>query len=348
MDQAAVSTPEGRSPKAPVLPLDRAGRESAPLSLLKTAIQRREVTVVVVTVGVVLYFALRTGAFYSVANIIVIAQYTAPIVVIGAGEVLLLVLAEIDLSAGQTYLTAPWFAYWFWSAGIPVGISILIALALSLLIGFVNGFFTVRLGVPSLIVTLGTLYTLFGLVLVKSNYQQVDMPGGTGTAGKIFGIGAWSTILWALLIMVIIWILLKKTRFGVHTTAAGGNLLGAAEAGIPVGRVKIWCFMIIALVSGYAGILDAVRIGSMNPGNTGLDIVLAPIVAAVIGGTALTGGRGTVLGTVIGAFFLGVLEDGFNIIGVNAQWFYFAEGVVILVAMAINVQLSRATARMKR
>ncbi|HYA45060.1 MAG TPA: ABC transporter permease [Acidimicrobiales bacterium] len=353
MAQAAVTTGD-RSPELPALPLE-AGQGVTPLSVLKAAIQRREATVIVVTIGAILYFAVRAPAFHSVANIIVICQYIAPIMVIGAGEVLMLVLAEIDLSAGQVYLTAPWFAYWFWTGGVPFGFAVIIALALSVAIGLINGLFTVRLGVPSLIVTLGTLYTFFGFVLVKSSYTQEEYPG-RGVAGsgapdgwtKYFGVGSWSTILWGLGITLLIWFLLKRTRFGVHTTAAGGNLLGAAEAGVPVKRIKVWCFMIIAVAAGFMGILDSVRIGSINPGNSGLDIVLTPIVAAVIGGTALTGGRATVLGTIIGAIFLGILEDGLNIIGVQASWFFFFEGVIILIAMAANVQLGRLAVRFRR
>jgi simple sugar transport system permease protein len=174
------------------------------------------------------------------------------------------------------------------------------------------------------------------------------MPGVTGHFGIVFGIGDWSTILWALGIVAVAWALLKRTRFGVHITATGGNLLGAAESGIPVRRVKVWCFMLIAFASAFAGILDAIRIESINPGNSGLDIVLPGIVAAVIGGTVLTGGRGTIVGTLIGALFLGVLEDGFNMIGVSANWFYLAEGVSILVAMAVNTELGKLAARTKR
>ncbi len=108
--------------------------------------------------------------------------------------------------------------------------------------------------------------------------------------------------------------------------------------------------MIIAFAAGYMGILDAIRIGSVNPGNNGLDIVLAPIVAAVIGGTALTGGRATVLGTIIGAIFLGILEDeGSTSSASKASWFYFFEGVIILFAMAANrVQLGQLAAKLRR
>ncbi len=346
MAQATVAS-EGSSPEAPARP-ERAGQGLTPSSLVMRLVQRREATVVIVTIGVVIYFAIRTSTFYSVANLITMAQYTSSIAIIGSGEVLLLVLAEIDLSAGQMYLTAPWIVYLLWADGVPIGWAIVVSLACSVVVGLINGFVTVWLGVPSLIVTLGTNYALFGLVLVESNAIQQNMPGTTGEFGILFGVGSWSVGLWALGIGVVIWVLLKQTRFGTHVTATGGNTLAAAEAGIPVRRVKVWCFMIIAVAAGMSGILDSIRIASLNPGNSGLDIVLPGIVAAVIGGTALTGGRGTVLGTLIGAIFLGVLEDGFNLIGVSANWFFLVEGVVILLAMAVNTQLGSLAARTRR
>jgi simple sugar transport system permease protein len=342
--QATIAT--GSAPAAPAPSSGTERGRSA--SIVRLLIQRREATVFLVTVAVIVYFSIRNANFYSEANIITMVQYIAPIAVIGAGEVLLLVLAEIDLSAGQTFLTAPWIVYFIHTDGVPIGWSIAIALLCSLAIGAFNGVFTVVFGVPSLVVTLGTNYALAGFVLIASSAVQVDMPGRTGTFGQVFGISNWSEIAWALAIVVVIWVLLKKTRFGVHTTATGGNLLGAAEAGIPVKRVKVWCFMILAFGAAFVGILDGIRIGSLDPAAPGLDVVLSGIVAAVIGGTALTGGRGTVVGTLIGAVFLGVLEDGFNLIGVSANWFILAEGVVILVAMAINVQLGILAERTKR
>lgn len=339
---AAEKTAHGPAPQ------HRAGPAGLAGTLVQRVLQQREATVVTVTLAVVIYFGIASSAFFSSGNIITICQYIAPIAVIGFGEVLILVLAEIDLSAGQVFITAPWITYFVWNGGLPLGVGILVALLCSLAIGFLNGFASVRLRVPSLIVTLAVNYALLGFVLVKSQAIQVNMPGATGEFGQVFGIGSWATILWSAGIMVAMWILLKRTRFGMHTTAAGGNLLAAAEAGIPVRRVRIWCFMIIALIAGFIGILDAIRIGSLNPGNSGLDYVLPGIVAAVVGGTALTGGRGTILGTALGAIFLGVLQDGFNLIGVNANWFYLAEGVMILFAMAANTQLGSLAARWRQ
>jgi len=378
--QAAVTTSD-RTPVSPAPPA-KAGRGVTPASILGWVIRQREATVIAITILTIIYFSIRTSAIYTVDNTIVTLQYVAPFIVIGAGEVLMLVLAEIDLSAGQVYLTAPWFVYWFWHAGLPVGLAILIALVLSAAIGLVNGLITVWLGVPSLIVTLAMTFGLYGLVLVVSSYTQEQMTWTRGTPpaspvqtppchgyplpascvhapswshpspyfyySNILGIGGWATICWALLVLAVIWFLLKHTRFGVHVTATGGNILAAAEAGIPVQRVKIWCFMIISTVAGWIGILDLIRLGSMDPGDYGLNIVLPPIVAAVVGGTALTGGRATVLGTLIGALFLGILEDGLNLTGVSANYFYLLEGIIILVAMSLNLQLGRFAVRFRR
>lgn len=345
MAQASGSAAGASSPGPPAPP--DMGRGATPTSVLKYLVLRREAAVIVVTVLAIIYFSVRTSAIFQVANITTTTQYMGPILVIGAGEVLMLVLAEIDLSAGQVYLTAPWMVYWFWQAGLPVGVAIVLSLVACAAIGLTNGLITVLLGVPSLIVTLGMQFLLYGVVLVESNYTQEQMPG-SGTFAKIFGAGAWADLLWGIGIVVAIWFLLKRTRFGVHVTATGGNMLAAAEAGVPVRRVKVWCFMIISVVSGFIGILDLIRFVSMDPGDYGLNIVLAPIVAAVIGGTALTGGRATVVGTFVGALFLGVVEDGLNLTGVSANWFYLFEGLIILVLMVLNVQVRRFATRFQR
>jgi simple sugar transport system permease protein len=337
-----VSDSETRGIAAP------SGRGSLANWLTQRVLQQRELTVVVVTLGVIIYFGSANSAFYTTANIITVCQYLASFAVIGFGEVLILVLGEIDLSAGAVYLSSPWFLYFFWTSGFPIGWAIVASLACCVGIGLINGLVTVWLNVSSLIVTLAVNYALFGLVLIESNDIQVDMPGQSGHFSIIFGIGAWATILWAAGIMLAIWALLKRTSFGLHVIATGGNLLAAAESGVRVRRVKVWCFIIISTASGLIGILDAIRIGSINPGSEGLDTVLPGIVAAVVGGTALTGGRGTIIGTALGAIFLGVLEDGFNLIGVNANWFYLAEGVMILVAMIANTQLRSVARRLRR
>ena len=106
----------------------------------------------------------------------------------------------------------------------------------------------------------------------------------------------WAELLWLIGATIVLTVLLNRTRFGVRIIATGGNLIGAAEAGVPIKRVKVWCFIIVAFVSGLIGIVDAVKYGTLDPGNFGVNYILYAIGACVIGGTALTGGRGTVLG----------------------------------------------------
>jgi simple sugar transport system permease protein len=318
--------------------------ERGPLRRISDAIFRRpETTIFVVCVVLIVYFSIRNTAFYSYTNVVTMAQYTAPIAVIGAGEVMLLDLAEIDLSAGQVYLTAPWIVVLLAQRGVPLGWAIVVSLLCCIGIGLFNGTVVVGLRVPSFVATLGVNYVLAGFVLVASSDITTEMIGTTGKFGQYFGIGNWAEGLWGLGIVLVIWALLKGTRFGLHTTATGGNELGAAEAGVSVRSVKIWCFVIMALVAGFIGIIDAIRIGSLDPAAPGLNEMLSGVSAAVIGGTALTGGKATVLGTLIGAVVLGVLEDGFNLIGISANWFILVEGAVILLAMGINVQLGRVT-----
>ncbi|MGO9581463.1 MAG: ABC transporter permease [Acidimicrobiales bacterium] len=304
-------------------------------------LSRPESTIFVVAVALIAYFSVRNSTFYSYTNVVTMAQYTAPIAVIGAGEVLLLDLAEIDLSAGQIFLVSSWIVVILGEHGVPLGWAITLSLLICALIGAFNGLVVVWLKVPSFVATLGTNYVLLGWVLVASADITTDMPGTTGKFGSIMGISNWGEALWALGIVIIIWALLKGTVFGLHTTATGGNELGAAEAGVRVKTVKVWCFIIIALASAFIGLCDSIRIGSLDPAAPGLNEMLAAVTAAVIGGTSLTGGKATVAGTLIGAIVLGVLEDGFNLIGISANWFILVEGAVILLAMALNVQLGR-------
>ncbi|HVA05900.1 MAG TPA: ABC transporter permease [Acidimicrobiales bacterium] len=336
------------TPDEGLLPASRYAERGQLRKVLDVVFRRTEMTIFLVAISLIAYFSIRNANFYSLTNIITMTQYIAPIAVVGAGEVLLLDLAEIDLSAGQVYLTAPWFVVLLSQHGLPVGWGIVISLLGCVAIGAFNGIVVVSLKVPSFVATLGTNYVLAGFVLVASSQIQANMVGTTGNFGKVLAISDWSEGLWGLGIVLVIWALLKGTRFGLHTTATGGNELGSAEAGIRVRHVKVLCFVVIALICGIIGILDAVRIGSLDPAAPGLNMMLSGVSAAVIGGTALTGGKATVLGTLIGAIVLGVLEDGFNLIGISANWFILVEGGVILVAMGINVQLGRITTRTAR
>ena len=329
-------------------------REAATLGrrVLRLFLYQRELTPLLITVALFIYFTIRAGStFVDSLSLSSAAGYAGPIAAIAVGEVMLLVLGEIDLSAGQVFLFAPWVEYWMHNLGLPVVLSILIALAVCCGVGAINGLITVRLNVPSFVTTLAMNFILFGLVLIYSEDAEASpIPlsasnGSPNFASKVMGAWLWSEILWVLAITILAHLMLTRTRFGVRIVATGGNLVGAAEAGVPVRRVKVWCFVICSFLAGLIGIIDAVKYGSLDPGNFGVDYILYAVGACVIGGTALTGGRGTVIGAFIGAILIGILEDGLTLVGVSTNDFYVWVGVVIIFAMALNAQFDRLIAR---
>jgi simple sugar transport system permease protein len=236
------------------------------------------------------------------------------------------------------------------------------------LIGLINGFFCEVIGVSSFITTLGMLLGLGGLVLIISDAQPVAMPGAevtsrtvnvteivngqeitlqekvneVGTFAKIFGAGAYSELIWALVIVVAVQVLLTLTRWGTYTIAVGGNRLGAREAGINVRLVVIRNFVLCSLLAGLVGILEATRSSTVTPDTAGAaETMFRAVSAAVIGGTLLVGGVGTAVGALFGALFLGILRDGLTLEGVNADYLDFILGIAILAAMVINIYVGR-------
>jgi simple sugar transport system permease protein len=307
-------------------------------------LRRREASVLLVAIGVMVYFQASTPIFLTEGNLRNIAQATGPTAIVAAGIVLLLVSGEIDLSVGIVAAFAPFlmhFAIDLYS--IPAIPAIILALLISAGIGFVNGFISIVLKVPSFVTTLGMFYLLFGVLLITSRAYPAPIPAETkGTIQSWLGAGDWASITWCLLIIAIFHVVLTRTRWGLHTVAVGGNLTGAAEAGIRVSRIKIGNFMIASVLGGFAGILEAFRINSIDPNiGGGTRITFTAIAAAVIGGTALAGGSGTVIGALIGMLVLAELTNGFNLLGVNANTIFLVTGLAILVSMIANQYLSR-------
>lgn len=308
---------------------------------VRQLIERRDAAISLVAVLLFIYFALKSPAFISYANFVTMTQFLAPIAVIGCGEVLLLTCGEVDLSLGTVFIAFPFIVYFLWSGhGFPIGLAMAVGIIGAAIFGLINGLITTLFSVPSFVTTLGTLFALDGAMLLLSNGTQETMTL-TGTGGNILGNWSWAEILWAAAAVLVLYLILHRMRLGNHITATGGNLLGAAEAGVPTRRVKIWCFMLAAALAAMIGVIDSVRITTLDPGNDGTLIMFYGISAAVIGGTALSGGRGTVVGGALGAIVLAFLYDGLSITGVSAYTFQLVLGLAILVAMIANVQLHR-------
>jgi simple sugar transport system permease protein len=314
--------------------------------------RQREATVFVVAVALFLYFVVDQGSsFTSKTNLYTLfSGYTAPIIIIALGEVLLLICGEIDLSVGFVIGFAPFFMYFLHAYyGVPVLLAIILAIVLGVVVGWVNAFFTITVGLPSFITTLGTGFILLGLTNTTSHDEPVSpIPAAFMGIGKWIATWAWAQIIWAVILMVIFHILLTRTRWGLYTVAAGGNLLGAREAGISVNRIKYGNFMLIGALGALVGLQTMYYTSNIAPTAASYQPMFYGVTAAVIGGTAMLGGAGTIVGAFFGAIVLGILLDAFPLIGISADPLNIIFGAAILAAMVVNVQLARVRERGSR
>jgi simple sugar transport system permease protein len=213
-------------------------------------------------------------------------------------------------------------------------------------LGAINGFFVAYVGIASFVATLAMLFTLDGLSLVISHATPIQVPGtqigATTSFAKIFGSGTYSELFWALGIVIILQIVLTFSRWGLYTVSTGGNRLAAAEAGIRTRHIIVRNFVLSALMAGFVGILEVVRVSTATPDPSGSNTLLLQVVAAaIIGGTLMTGGDGTIVGALIGALFLGILTEGLTIKGVSANYLFLYLGLAIIIAMTLNVFVRR-------
>jgi simple sugar transport system permease protein len=301
---------------------------------------RPEASVVVVSVALIAYFEIANQNFLTGANLQTLSQFVAAPVIIACGEIMLLICREIDLSVGQVFALAPFLMENVHDWGAPEPIAIVAALAVCALVGLTIGLITIGLRVPSFITTLGMLFLINGLTLTISRGYPANTAGGPVLTG-IMGAWAYSEIIWALVIVTIVHTVLRHTRWGLHTIAIGGNIVAAAEAGIAINRIKIGNFVLTSTLGGLTGLLEAFRVGSIDPLAGGSNIMFLGVASGVIGGTAIAGGAGTIIGGLVGGIMLGVLQEGFTLQGINAFTFDIVIGAAILIAMVANIHLAR-------
>ncbi len=337
----SVPAPAGRPP----LPSRSAGER------FRRLITYPETGITAVAIVIALVFEVLNGAFLS-SEVPVLLASTAQYGLIAVGEAMLMITGEIDLSAAKIYSTTPFFAFYLTQVGLPFALAIPLALVGAAGIGWINGIMTVRLGVPSLISTLGMLFLLNGAVLTVSHSQPAHTPdsfinvflgGDQQNAGT--GISQIAAFLWLVAITIAFAVVLRRTRFGLHTIAVGSNLLAARELGIRTQRTKILNFVIMGVLAGFAGIIESCASGSIDPSAGDNTLTLYAIAAAVIGGTSLFGGSGTVIGALIGAFVVASLNNGLPLVGAQAGFADVPLGIAIVVAMTLNIRLTALRVR---
>ena len=218
------------------------------------------------------------------------------------------------------------------------------ALLFGVVVGWFNGFLTVSMGLPSFITTLGTGFILLGLTLTTSHAYPATIPASTIGIGRWIGAAPWSQFIIAVVLTVIFYIVLTRTKWGLYTIATGGNQLGAREAGIKTGRIKYGNFMLTSTLGALVGLQTAWYVNTIDPSAGGYQPMFYAVTAAVIGGTAMLGGQGTILGAFLGGIVLATLINGLNVAGISANPLNIVFGAAILLSMIANVRLARLRA----
>jgi fructose transport system permease protein len=298
----------------------------------------------------VVAFSIVSGRFLSAANLgLVLAQVTV-IAVLALGQTLIILTAGIDLSVGAiAVFSSILMANMATKLGVPGVLALLIGFLLGTAMGAINGLLVTRLKLPPFIVTLGTLSIFFSLNAVVSRSETVrgsDMPAIMTWTGNTFGLGGFRITYGSLIMLVLFAVFfyaLGNTAWGKHVYATGDDIEAARLAGIRTDRVLLSVYTVAGLVYAIGAWILMGRLASASP-NVGIEYNLDSITAVVLGGTSLFGGRGLVLGTLVGALIVGVFRNGLQLAAVDVVWQGFAIGLLVLVAVSIDQWIRKVRA----
>lgn len=290
------------------------------------------------------FFALQSDRFLTGQNLSLILQQVMVVGVIAIGQTLIILTAGIDLSCGMvmalggivmTKLAA--------DLGLPVPLAIACGICVTALFGLLNGLLVTKARLPPFIVTLGTLNIAFAATQLYSQSQTITrVPEGMTWLGDAFAVGNTSVVHGAVLMLALYlaaWLALRETAAGRHVYAVGNDPEAARRAGIASHRVLLGVYVLAGVLYGVASLLSVARVGAGDP-NAGHTENLDAITAVVLGGTSLFGGRGVVLGTLVGALIIGVFRNGLILMGVSSIYQVLVTGVLVILAVAAD-QLTR-------
>ena len=323
-------------------------RPLAPRSILQLLISRPEFGPLVLLIVEIIVFSVRSSTFLSQGNISNLLAFTPEMGMIALGMTLLITAGEFDLSVGSIFGLTPIIMWTLFNQGVTsLEVSFVIAMFVALLIGFVNGWFVTRLKVPSFLVTLGMMMAARGTALyITDGFPQRTWRAQSPLLDLIVGdfyVGSfriYASLIWFIFFVLIFGYVLTQSKYGNWIQAAGGNLNAARSRGVKVARIKTALFIVTAMMAAFAGVTSSIRVSAANP-NSGTGYELEAIAMVVIGGTALTGGYGTIIGTVIGVFILRMMRNGIVMIGVPGLAYNIFIGVIILGMMALHSWLER-------
>jgi len=319
--------------------------------LLRIYLEKPELAGIALLVLLAVVFEIRSdGVFLSSENLRGMLGLLPEVGLVAIGVTVLMICGEFDLSVGSMFAFMPVSVALMTDRGIPFVPAMLLGLAIAAAVGFANGFITLAFNIPSFITTLGMLFIVRSLtVVITGGFPPLlssDLPLGVFT--QFVGPGGMlrASFIWFIIIALIAGVMLAGSNFGNWIRATGGFLDAAAAMGVPVWRVKMTCFVMCSVLAGFGGSIQVFRLGAPLP-SIGDGLELQAVAAAVIGGTALRGGVGTVPGAVVGALLIRVIDNGLVLSQVDANWFKCAVGGLTIFAVVVNSWLRRTARRIK-
>ena len=330
-------------------------------SLVHSLLARPEIGALIAAVAIFIFFCVVAPPFRHVATLSNVMYESSTLGVVAVGVCLLMIGGEFDLSAGVAATTAALTASMFsYQLGINLWAGAMVALAVALLIGLVNGVLVVRTGIPSFLVTLSTFFILQGLNLgvtkmLTGTVATNDISSMAGFSSlqtvfaanlSVFGVTISVLVLWWFLFVALATWILLRTKVGNWIFAVGGNAASARAVGVPVARVKIGLFMGVSFLAWFYGMHTLYAFNTVQSGQ-GVGNEFLYIIAAVVGGTLLTGGYGSAIGSAIGAFIFGMTTEGIVYAGWDPNWFKAFLGVMLLLAVLVNLYVKKLSSTRK-
>ena len=302
---------------------------------------KRELSAAVAYAVLLVAVGIIAPSFFSGANLRDLALNNAPVLLVAIGMTMVILVGQIDISVGSQFAVAGVAAGWLAKSGIPIPVLLPCLIVIGAAMGAVNGVMVGWLRLPSIIVTLAMLVAWRDALRWVTGGEWVqNLPANFQWFGLGQSLGQWLIVATALIVLVVFSWTLRNLAAGRTLYAVGSDAEAARLAGIEPPRVTFSVFVLMGALVGLAALLNAVRFSTV-PSNAGFGLELKAVAAVVVGGTAITGGRGTLIGTLIGAALLGTIGTALTFVGINPFWEKAIQGAIILAALASDFVLGR-------
>ncbi len=292
------------------------------------------------------FFAVTTDAFLTAPNLLNIIRQSAPLLIVAAAMTFVITTGGIDLSVGSVLALTATLSAAALQAGIPWPLAILLMLALGGVVGLIQGYFIAYEKIPAFIVTLAGLSVIRGFaLLITGGYSiPIEPTSPFVTIGRAWVLGIPAPALIAIVVLLAAYLVFNETHFGRYVTGVGANAEATRRAGVNTRRVILWVYILSGTAAAAAGIILSARLGS-GSSNAGQGFELDVIAAVVLGGTSLFGGRGSLVGTILGALTVAVLANGLILSHLSPFFTPIVTGFIILIAIWLNFRLFKGGAK---